>query len=221
KDIAGPGITKFIEIIGTEGSNFSKLEKLKKLANNREAADGIKEVEEVLSYLDEKNVEFNIALARGLAYYTGTVYEVFTKDISSAVCAGGRYDKMIGDFLGGDKEYPAVGISFGIEPILTVMEKKNKEEKKKTITELYIIPIQTLKESLKIADEIRKAGINTDIDLMDRSISKNLQFANSFNIPYVVFIGGDELEKKKVKLRDMKSGEESLLSVDELCKKLR
>jgi histidyl-tRNA synthetase len=222
KGIGNDAIVKLVEIMGTEGSNFEKLEKLKGLCDNREAADGIKEMEELLTFIDEKNVVFTISLARGLAYYTGTVFEAFvnTKELSSSLCGGGRYDRMIGDFLESKREYPAVGISFGIEPITTVLNKRNKEEKRKCVTKAYIIPIQTVKESLEIADQLRKAGINTDIDLMDRSISKNLGFANYFSIPFVLIVGGDELAAKKVKLRDMKSGDEQLLSVKDVIKKL-
>ncbi|MFQ5474570.1 MAG: histidine--tRNA ligase [Candidatus Nanoarchaeia archaeon] len=222
KGIRNEATTKLIEILGTKGSNFEKLEKLKRLCDSREAADGIKEMESLLSFIDENNVKFSLGLARGLAYYTGTVFETFinTKEIESSLCAGGRYDKIIGDYIGSNKEFPAVGISFGMEPILAALEKKGKASAKKRITELYIVPIQTLDESQKIVDKLRAAGINTEIDLMDRSISKNLAFANSQSIPFVGIIGGDELQQKKVKIKDMVSGEESLLSIKELIKKL-
>ena len=115
KELKGLGVSnaavkKLMEILGTPGSNFEKLEKMKELVDNRMAADGIKEMEEMLSYLDEKNVVLNLALARGLAYYTGPVFEVFMKDIKlfgSSLVAGGRWDKMIGQFLGAKKDYPA------------------------------------------------------------------------------------------------------------------
>jgi histidyl-tRNA synthetase len=221
KGIDGPAVTKLVEILGTKGSNFEKLEKLKMIADNREAADGIKQVEEVLSYIDEKNIVLNLGLARGLSYYTGTVFEAFinTDEIDSSLCGGGRYDKMISSYLGSG-DYPAVGISFGIEPIRAIVE-KNDSFQKKSVTQAYIIPIQTINESLKSADEFRKNDVKTDIDLMDRSISKNLAFANSMKLPFVVFIGGDELAKKKVKLRNMNSGDEYLLTVSEAADKIK
>ena len=93
--------------------------------------------------------------------------------------------------------------------------KKNKEEKK-TVTQIYIIPIKTLDERLKIAEELRNNNIKVDIDLLGRKISKNLQYANSLSIPYVIFIGPDEIKKDKVKLRDMKTGEEEFFTVKQL-----
>ena len=208
-------IQKIEEIISIEGLNESKISKLKEIIKK---SDGMDEIESLLNYLNIINVgvDFDISLARGLAYYTGTVIEVFLRDsgVKSAVCAGGRYDKMIGSFLGRGN-FPAVGVAFGLDRIYDAYIEKNKEEKK-TVTQIYIIPIKTLNESLTIAEELRKSGIKADIDLMGKGISKNLEFANSLGIPYVLFIGPDELKQNKVKLRDMKTGEEELFTVKEL-----
>ena len=208
-------IQKIEEIISIEGLNESKISKLKEIIKK---SDGMDEIESLLNYLNIINVgvDFDISLARGLAYYTGTVIEVFLRDsdVKSAVCAGGRYDKMIGSFLGRGN-FPAVGVAFGLDRIYDAYTEKNKEGKK-TVTQIFIIPIKTLNESLKICEELRKSGIKADIDLMGKGISKNLEFANSLGIPYVLFIGPDELKQNKVKLRDMKTGEEELFTVKEL-----
>ena len=113
------------------------------------------------------------------------------------------------------QEYPAVGISFGLDRIYNLLVNKNI---KKTNTKIFIIPIQTLKESLSIAQKLRENNINTDIDLNNKGISKNLDYANKLNIPYVLFIGENELKKKKLKLKDMNSGKEKFLTIKELCK---
>jgi len=197
------------------GSTERLIKTLTKLFQNSE---GLKEIKELFSILKTMNVkvEFDISLARGLSYYTGTVIEVFLRDstVKSSVCAGGRYDKMIGSFLGRGN-YPAVGVSFGLDRIYDAYIEKNKEMKK-SVTQIFIIPIKTLNESLKIAENLRKNNIKVDIDLLERGISKNLEYANSLGIPYVLFIGGKELKQNKVKLRDMKSGEEELLTIKEL-----
>ncbi len=126
---------------------------------------------------------------------------------------------MIGAFLG-KGNYPAVGVSFGVDRIYDALAEKQKT-KRKTNTKAYIIPIKTLNESMKIAQQLRDAGINTDIDSMDKGPSKNLEYANSLSIPYVVFVGKKELQENKVKLRDMKSGKEELLTFDEIVNKLK
>ena len=195
---------------------------IKKLMKSIKTSKANDEIKELLSNLpNKKNVEFSPSLARGLAYYTGTIFEVFLKKskITSAVAAGGRYDEMVGKFIGAGKDYPAVGIAFGLEVIMDAMKLKRKLGKR-TVTDVYIIPIQTFKQSFKIAQQLRNAGIKADIDLVGRGPSKNLDYANAMWIPYVMFIGPDELKQKKVKLRDMKTGKEQMLSVSSVIKKL-
>ena len=213
-------IDKILNIIIIKGSNNEKLSQLKKILKD---SQGLKEIEELLNYLKNLDFEadFDVSLARGLAYYTGTVIEAFLKNsnVKSSVCAGGRYDNMIGAFLG-KGSYPAVGVSFGVDRIYDALAEKQKA-KQKTNTKVYIIPIKTINESMKIAQQMRDAGINTDIDSMDKGPSKNLEYANSLGIPYVVFVGKKELQDNKLKLRDMKSGKEELLEFKEIVNKLK
>ncbi|MFC1741659.1 histidine--tRNA ligase [Nanoarchaeota archaeon] len=223
--LGAPAIQVIKTIVNLSGSNSEKLEKIKELIDNETGVAGIAEIEEIASYVSDERVEFSPALARGLAYYTGPVFEVYLKDTSkfgSSLAAGGRWDKMIGDFLGGGKEYPAVGISFGIEPITTVLGMlKNDDAGVLTVTKVYVIPIQTAVESTKVCEQLRAAGIKTDMDIIGRGISKNLDYANKMGIPYVLFVGEDELKQGKFKLKDMKSGEEELLSVEEVVEKVK
>lgn len=211
---------KIINIINIKGNNDGKASQLKKLLKNSE---GLNEIEQLSSYLMDMNCEadFDVSLARGLAYYTGTVFETFLKNsnVKSSVCGGGRYDSMIGALLG-KGGYPAVGISFGVDRIYdSIVEKK--EMKQKTNTQVYVLPIKTLNESMKIAQQLRNAGIKTDIDSMERGPSKNLEYANSLGIPFVIFVGKKELEENKLKLRDMESGKEEMLEIDEIIKRLQ
>ena len=215
-------IKKILNLISIEGTNDQILNSLRKKLDNDIFKEGFEEMSQLFKYLKEFNikVKFLPSLARGLAYYTGPVYEVYLKNskITGSVVGGGRWDNMIGNFLGKGK-YPATGLSFGLEPITEALKIKNKELKK-SITRVYIIPIKTRKECIKIAQELRKMNIKTDMPLSDKGLSKCLDYANSFGIPYVIIIGEDELKKNKVKLKDMKSGKEELLSVNEVIKKL-
>ena len=213
-------INTILDIINIKGNNNEKISQLRKILRDSE---GLNQIEQLLSYLKNLNFEadFDVSLARGLSYYTGTVIETFLKNsnVKSAVCAGGRYDNMIGSFLG-KGSIPAVGISFGVDRIYDALVERQ-ETKQKTNTKVYIIPIKTLNESMKIAQQLRDAGIKADIDLNDKGPSKNLEYANSLGIPYVVFVGKKELEENKVKLRDMKSGKEEMLKIEEVIKKLK
>jgi len=205
-------INELIKLISIKGSNKEKFEKLEFLKDK----EGLEELKELNKYF--KNFEFDVSLARGLSYYTGTVFEVVLDDksLGCSIAGGGRYDKMIGGFIG-KGEYPAVGIAFGLEPISNAIKFKEI----KSLSKLFVIPIGAYKESLKIVQELRDNGINAEIDLMDRGISKNLDYADKLGIPYVLFIGEDEIKKKKFKLKDMKTGREEFLDLKELVKLLK
>jgi histidyl-tRNA synthetase len=95
------------------------------------------------------------------------------------------------------------------------------KEKRRTITTVYVIPIKAVAEAKKTAGQIRKKGINTDIDLSGRDVKKNLEYAAAAGIPYVVFVGEKEVKEKRVKLREMKSGKESFVTVDEAAGVIR
>ncbi|MEK6892149.1 MAG: histidine--tRNA ligase [Nanoarchaeota archaeon] len=214
-----PTINKIINVITIKGSNDEKIKQLKNILKN---SDGLNQVEQLISYINNQNLEadFDVSLARGLSYYTGTVIEAFLKDssVKSSVCAGGRYDRMIGNLL--EKgEYPAVGVSFGVDRIYDAMLEKQ-ETKQKTNTKVYVIPIKTINEGIKIAQQLRDSGINADIDLNEKGPSKNLEYANSLGIPFVLFVGKKELQEGKLKLRDMKSGKEGMIDFDDVVKKL-
>ena len=225
KGIPDDVVAKIMSIINMKGSNDELIKRLKEIIKSDTGKEGLKEVEEIINYCASfgvRTVEFCPSLARGLAYYTGPVYEVFLKDskISSAAAGGGRYDQMIGGFLGETKEYPATGIAFGVEVITEALKEKQKFTKK-SVTQVFIIPIKTEQKSIGIADELRRAGIKTEMDLLSRNISKNLGYANSMNIPFALIIGEQELKQKKVKLRNMKNGTEELLSVKDAIEKLK
>jgi histidyl-tRNA synthetase len=220
KELSLESIDKIIETLSIRGDNEGILTQLKGIITSEMGMQGVKEMEELLSYLkflEHGRVILNISLARGLNYYTGTVFEGFLKDskVTSSICGGGRYDNMIGMFAQNAREYPAVGISFGLEPIIDALKLIGIEQKK-TVTQLYIIPIKTFKESIIIATRLREAGILADIDLMERGISKNLDYANAMSIPYVAFIGEHELSEKKLKLKNMKTGKEEFLKLEDV-----
>jgi len=210
-------ISKIMNIMNLKGSNDEKITQLKNLLKE---SDGLDEIQSLLDAAKKMflEVEFDISLARGLSYYTGTIIEAFVKNskVKSSVCAGGRYDKMIGSFIN-KNDYPAVGISFGIDRIQNALAE---DDKRKTNTKVYVIPIKTIDESLKIVKQFRDAEIRADIDLLDKGPSKNLEYANSLGIPYVVFVGKKELQDNKLKLKDMKSGDEEFLELGQIIEKL-
>lgn len=211
KKVPEAQIEALMEMLSVRGTNPEILRELEGILGKNE---GIAELRELFSYCELFGVEagLDVSLARGLSYYTGTIFEVFLKGsiVKSAVVAGGRYDKMIGLLLGGGREYPAVGISFGVERLYDAMVggKKNSGTAVKTNTKIFVVPVQAEREGIRFVQELRALGVEADMDLTGRGISKNLDYANRLGIPYVVVLGRKELEKGEFALKDMGTGKE-------------
>ncbi len=217
KELAGKGIAaavimKLMQYISITGNSKEKMAKLRKIISS----SGLDEIEQVLKLAGSRNVEFDVSLARGLSYYTGTVFEVFLKksEITSSVAAGGRYDKMIGCFVGSGREYPAVGISFGLDVIADAMN-LGKKAAGLTVVKAFVISIGEDKKAAEVVEKLRKEGINTDADYTGK-VGKAIEYANYYGIPYVVFVG--KKEGARVKIRDMRSGKEKLAAVSKVSK---
>lgn len=183
--------------------------------------EGIKELETLKKYVEELNlaeyVQFSPSLARGQEYYTGTVFEVYDAkgEIKSSIGGGGRYDKMITDFINDGKQYPAVGISFGLNVIYEIL-KEREEFTQKALTDIFIIPMGTEIECLKIAEILRKADFKVEVEMKTRKMKKSLEYANDENIPYVFILGEDELKQNQVSVKDMKNKTQTTISLENL-----
>ncbi|MCS7106463.1 MAG: histidine--tRNA ligase, partial [Candidatus Aenigmarchaeota archaeon] len=214
-------IFDFIKIDETPEKIFDKIEDLR----FDEGKEGIEELKDIVFYLKQMKVDVNIkidlSLARGLDYYTGPIFEISAEKEIGSIAGGGRYDNLIGVFA--KKEIPATGISLGIERIIEVMKKRKMIEKKKVKTEVFVVTVnkEILKKSLPIIQSLREIGIKTDYDLRERNLTKQLEYANSLGIPFVLIIGEKELEEKKFKLRFMEKRIEKELSLEEVIQVLR
>ncbi|MBT4577021.1 histidine--tRNA ligase [Candidatus Woesearchaeota archaeon] len=209
---------KLLEIVLCKGSNQDKLKIISSFIGENEGFDNLNNIFNEIDFL-----EFSPSLARGLSYYTGTVFEVFMKkgSIRSSLSAGGRYDELIGDLVGDGKEYPSVGISFGLDVINEALKLvKNEEAVKKTVVDTYVVSIGCSEETRKIVQKFREGDLKVDFDLLERGVSKNLDFASKAGIKYVVLVGKKELEAKKITLKNMFSGEEQMLTINECFKLL-
>ena len=225
KGIAKEKVATVLDLITLKGDNNELLDQLEsKLGDN----EGLTEVRQVLdNVLDNDNIKFVPSLARGLAYYTGNVFEVYLEDktkFSSSVCGGGRYDSMIGGFLQNGKVYPAVGISFGLETIFDALKLLKKQEMQSSVVDVYIVPMKDdyIKPALKIAKKLRALNVNTDISYLNKKFKKGMEYADTYKIPWVIVLGEDEIKAEKVMLRNMKTGDQKLFEVkkaaDEILK---
>ena len=184
---------------------------------------GLEELNNLEEYINKMNLKeycaFTSSLARGQDYYTGNVFEVYEKNgqLSGAIGGGGRYDKMITEFINDGETYPAVGISFGLTSIFELL--KNREEfKDSSPVDIYIIPMGTNIESLTLANKLRDLGIKVDIEMNNKKLKKSLDFCNKENIPYVIILGEDEITNNSFKLKDMFNKEETIINMNELEK---
>jgi len=193
--------------------------------NSDEIKESIQEIKELLRYalnMGAKNMYFIPTLTRGLTYYTGPIFEVFLRSgkLSSSLAGGGRWDNMISDFIGSEEKIPATGTSFGLDTIYDAILLEGNIKREKSVVDVFVIPINTENECVRIVRELRELGLRTDMDMMNRGISKNLSYANSQGIRYCIILGQQELEKKAVKLRDMNTGEEKLINFETLKRQI-
>ncbi len=161
---------------------------------------------------DRTRYRFTPSLARGLEVYTGIIWEVFIDDknpsITSSIGAGGRYDKIIGQLIGNNEEYPAVGMTFGVDVIMEVL-KGNQGERVSTNVEYLIIPMKGFEiNALQYANELRGEQLKVDVDLSGKKIKKSMNVANKLKIPFVSVYGEDEMEKGEIRIKNMYNGVE-------------
>lgn len=211
--------TKLDKLFNFFKLDISNMKKEFSNTNNEILLEGLKEVEELDSNLKKLNLKeciFTPYLARGLEIYTGTVWEVFDKEkrVTSSIGAGGRYDKIITNFINDGNNYPAVGMTFGLVPIYEILKQTNKEEE--VLYNLYIIPMDTEIECLKFANILRQKGIKVIIEYNKKKVSKAFNWAGRNNIPYVVVIGEDELKTGKLMIRDMKNSKDESFNIEKI-----
>ncbi len=186
------------------------------LTKNDEIEQGLEELKELREFLevlgaDEKCV-FNPFLARGLEIYTGTIYEIFltNKAITSSIGSGGRYDNAIGGLMGSSQTFSTVGISFGLDVIYTAFEVTAKGSLDSSEIDYYIIPVNTLKESLLVAKQLRDQGKKIELEMTNKRLGKALERANKVNVNNVIIIGETEVKNNQIKIKNMFTGEERM-----------
>ena len=183
---------------------------------NNLATEGLNELALILNNVDSKFVELDLTTVRGLAYYTGTVFEIFDRGGKlRSIAGGGRYDNMVKIF--GGEPSPAVGFGIGLATLNLLLEEKGILPKPDTGCDYFIAPvsIDVVDDSAKIAAKLR-TRFRVEMDLMGRKLGKQLAYADSIGAKNAIIIGEDELKSGKLKVRNLSSGEEKKCTVDEL-----
>jgi histidyl-tRNA synthetase len=204
-------------IINLSGNYSEKISSLKNILLNSEIGKkGIEEVETLFSLTS--NFELDITLARGLNYYTGTIIEVKAKDVQmGSICGGGRYDDLTGIF--GLPNVSGVGISFGADRIYDVLEEKNLfPDFSNVSTKIMFVNFgnEEAKYCLKLLKQLRDDGINGELYPDAAKMKKQMSYADAKKIPFVALIGSEEMKTGEITIKNMSSGEQSKVTVDEL-----
>ena len=212
-------ILTFIEIDGTTDEKISKLENLGIL--NEMFTQGLEELKQVVKYIrifgvPDTHFKIDLTIARGLDYYTGTVYETFLNDYKElgSVCSGGRYENLAEYYT--DKKLPGVGISIGLTRLFYKLnELQLIKTDKYSMSDILIIPMtEDMTKSIELASDLRKEGINTEVYLNDKKLKAKFKYADKLKIPYVVVMGEDEISSNTVKVKNMETGEETPTELD-------
>lgn len=225
--IPAPVIDKMMDLVSIPPNAFGELRE--RLGDVPVAMQGIDELEQLASFLGEAgipraNYEFDFSMVRGLAYYTGPIYEtVVTEPKIGSLTGGGRYDELIGMF--GGQSIPVTGTSFGIERIIDVMDELAMFPPNvgKTVTQVLVTVFNRdlVGTSIRIANQLRAAGINTELAFETDGLGKQLKYAAAKAIPFAVIIGPDEAAAGKATLRDLSSGEQTALAAGDLVTALK
>jgi len=227
KGVTENSISRLMPFLGLDGLSGEKINSVKELLKESVIGmEGVEEVEKLLNYLTQvelsSEVTWDVPLARGLDYYTGTIIEVISTEMEmGSLCGGGRYDDLAGVF--GMDDISGVGVSFGADRIYDVMAQLNKFPESATqVTKLLFVNFGAKEEEyiLSILDRIRNAGIASEIFPGQAKLKKQMSYADNRKIPFVALIGENEIQSGKITLKNMSSGEQREVSLEELILEL-
>jgi histidyl-tRNA synthetase len=202
------------------GDNDQILERLQQfIGSHAVGLEGIADLREIISYLPSAVVRIDPSLARGLSYYTGAIVEIQVKDLAGSMGGGGRYDNLIGMFLG--RDIPACGFSLGLERIILVMSERDMfpvNLLRSPADVMMAVWGNAVEDALSVASELRRQGLRVDV-YPDREVKLGTQisYASKRSIPFVAFIGEEERGKGLVVLKNLQTGEQEVLDRGEVA----
>ncbi len=218
-------INTIINFITINGNNDEIICSLKQNnIDNEVYLDGVNELETVIKYirdfgLNESNFKIDLTIARGLDYYTGTVYEtnLIKYPKLGSICSGGRYENLTGYYT--DQKLPGIGISIGLTRLFSQLkEEKIIESTRNSLLDVLVIPFDDtyMDYTLKVANKLRDNSFKTDVYYGNKGMKQKMKYANRLGVPYVILIGTDEVEKNVVSLKNMITGEQEIVNIDNL-----
>ena len=207
------------ELTDISGPILEQIDELREKAPE-EVQDSVDRMESLGESLESYGVsemcKFDLSIVRGLAYYTGLVFEAFdTEGELRALFGGGRYDNLVGEF--GERDVPAVGFGFGYSTTIELLKKENRYPLKQVETDIYVLSAsESVRDvALHYATTLREKGLSVETDLSGRGFGQQLGYADSINAEKVLIVGERDLENDEVTVKDMESGEEEAVDKDE------
>ena len=219
--ISAKSTDAIMDFIAFDGMADIQIKRLSGFSSGALFSEGVAELSEVIQGIrmfgvPEDNFTVDLKIVRGLDYYTGTVYETFLDEFENigSVCSGGRYENLAGFYT--DKKLPGVGISIGLtrlfDKLCEVMEQKSGA----VSTVLVLSPDGETEACIKTASILRERGINTEVYLEEAKIKSKFKYADRLGIPFVIIIGASEREMNKVTLKNMMTGEQNSVTIEDV-----
>lgn len=228
-NIPAENIDKIIQFIKIDGDNDKKIASLKELnIRNEIFLEGTDELEQVVKYIrlfgvPEDNFMVDLTVARGLDYYTGTVYETILNDYPDigSVCSGGRYDDLASHYT--KQNLPGVGISIGLTRLFYQLTEANIiKSTENSLIDVMIIPMDGFIDyGIEIGNKLREEGVTAQVYFDEGKMGKKFNYADKLNIPYAIVIGEEEVQTELYSLRNMETGEQKSISLKEIVNCLK
>jgi len=229
-EISEEKINKIFEFLNIKGTNEEIIKALSKLEIKNELFKlGLEELETVVKYVKvfevpDENFKINLTIARGLDYYTGTVYETFLNEYREigSICSGGRYDNLSDYYT--DKKLPGVGVSIGLTRLFYILNELGLiKSDKKSISDVLILPAEeeNVAKSIEISNVLRENKINVQVYLNDKKLKAKFKYANKLEVPYVIVVGEEEEKTQKYALKNMETGEQGVLTIEEIGARIK
>ena len=213
-------IMKFLAIYGSNQEKITQLEELN--IKDEVFEEGLNELKQVLNYINafgvpEENIKLDLTIARGLDYYTGTVYETFLNKYRNmgSICSGGRYDNLTEYYT--TRKMPGVGISIGLSRLFfQLMDNNIISAENESISKVLVVSMtEDYGYCAKIAGELRKQGIKAQVNFEEQKLGKKFKYADNIKVEYVIIIGEDEIANNQITLKNMKTGEQKTITLEE------
>jgi len=229
-EISEEKINKIFEFLNIKGTNEEIIKALSKLEIKNELFKlGLEELETVVKYVKvfevpDENFKIDLTIARGLDYYTGTVYETFLNEYREigSICSGGRYDNLSDYYT--DKKLPGVGVSIGLTRLFYILNELGLiKSDKKSISDVLILPAEeeNVAKSIEISNVLRENKINVQVYLNDKKLKAKFKYANKLEVPYVIVVGEEEEKTQKYALKNMETGEQEVLTIEEIVARIK